>query len=216
MASPSLAMVSPAMLPWMGDILHPTHPTTALHQPTSPERHHKVKYSSCPRVLETSVCMIEREGHQATCDALQAFTELFPWRVPPASCHVIVHVCVRKALCLCILINLNCPFISSCGFTHFPTSLCICCLSFFSCISGYSPFTSFPSKAVAANPVSDLSSPLDLGNCLLSFSHSFHTPHAQQSSNPLCTCRLILTSMSFSRSTIDNNLLNLLKASHCH
>lgn len=28
---------------------------------------------------------------------------------------------------------------------------------------GYSPFTSFPSKAVAANPVSDLSSPLDLG-----------------------------------------------------
>ncbi|XP_039991896.1 protein transport protein Sec24C isoform X1 [Xiphias gladius] len=28
---------------------------------------------------------------------------------------------------------------------------------------GYSPFTSFPSKAVATNPVSDLSSPLDLG-----------------------------------------------------
>ncbi|XP_038591542.1 protein transport protein Sec24C isoform X1 [Micropterus salmoides] len=28
---------------------------------------------------------------------------------------------------------------------------------------GFSPFTSFPSKAVAANPVSDLSSPLDLG-----------------------------------------------------
>ncbi|XP_032429566.1 protein transport protein Sec24C isoform X2 [Xiphophorus hellerii] len=28
---------------------------------------------------------------------------------------------------------------------------------------GYSPFTSFPSKAVAVNPVSDLSSPLDLG-----------------------------------------------------
>ncbi|KAM9837556.1 protein transport protein Sec24C [Aulostomus maculatus] len=28
---------------------------------------------------------------------------------------------------------------------------------------GYSPFTSFPSKAVAANPVLDLSSPLDLG-----------------------------------------------------
>ncbi|KAI4807866.1 hypothetical protein KUCAC02_027641 [Chaenocephalus aceratus] len=28
---------------------------------------------------------------------------------------------------------------------------------------GYSPFSSFPSKAVAANPVSDLSSPLDLG-----------------------------------------------------
>ncbi|KAM4525333.1 protein transport protein Sec24C isoform 1-T1 [Odontesthes bonariensis] len=28
---------------------------------------------------------------------------------------------------------------------------------------GYSPFTSFPSKAVVANPVSDLSSPLDLG-----------------------------------------------------
>ncbi|XP_028989747.1 protein transport protein Sec24C isoform X2 [Betta splendens] len=28
---------------------------------------------------------------------------------------------------------------------------------------GYSPFTSFPSKAVAANPVSDLCSPLDLG-----------------------------------------------------
>uniref|UniRef100_A0A3B5LAP6 Uncharacterized protein n=1 Tax=Xiphophorus couchianus TaxID=32473 RepID=A0A3B5LAP6_9TELE len=27
----------------------------------------------------------------------------------------------------------------------------------------YSPFTSFPSKAVAVNPVSDLSSPLDLG-----------------------------------------------------
>lgn len=59
----------------------------------------------------------------------------------------------------------------------------------FSCISGYSPFTSFPSKAVAANPVSDLSSPLDLGNCLLSFSCSFHTPHALQSLNPLCTYR---------------------------
>ncbi|XP_034715289.1 protein transport protein Sec24C isoform X1 [Etheostoma cragini] len=28
---------------------------------------------------------------------------------------------------------------------------------------GYSPFTNFPSKAVVANPVSDLSSPLDLG-----------------------------------------------------
>ncbi|CDQ85444.1 unnamed protein product [Oncorhynchus mykiss] len=28
---------------------------------------------------------------------------------------------------------------------------------------GYSPYASFPSKAVAANPVSDLSSPLDLG-----------------------------------------------------
>lgn len=38
---------------------------------------------------------------------------------------------------------------------------------FLSCISGYSPYASFPSKALAANLVSDLSSssPLDLGNC---------------------------------------------------
>lgn len=39
--------------------------------------------------------------------------------------------------------------------------------SYLSCISGYSPYASFPSKALAANLVSDLSSssPLDLGNC---------------------------------------------------
>lgn len=36
-----------------------------------------------------------------------------------------------------------------------------------SCLSGYSTYASFPSKAVPANPVSDLPSPLDLGNCFL-------------------------------------------------
>lgn len=45
-------------------------------------------------------------------------------------------------------------------------------LLLFSCISGFSPFSSFPSKAVAANPVCDLSSPLDLGNCPSSITQS--------------------------------------------
>lgn len=82
-------------------------------------------------------------------------------------------------------LNLNrLSIVSSWRFMHVPSSLCIFPLS---CISGYSPFTSFPTKTVAANPVSDLSSPLDLGNCFLTFSHSFHTADALHSSNPLCT-----------------------------
>lgn len=58
----------------------------------------------------------------------------------------------------------------------FPLAFCISIpasvhgVSLLSCLSGYSPYASFPSKAVAANPVSDLSSPLDLGNCSLSLS----------------------------------------------
>lgn len=51
-----------------------------------------------------------------------------------------------------------------------------------SCLSGYSTYASFPSKAVAANPVSDLSSPLDLGNCFLSAPSSYlHTSPARWS-----------------------------------
>lgn len=71
---------------------------------------------------------------------------------------------------------LNCPLLPSFCFMHFSSSSCICLLPLFSSISGYSPFTSFPSKALAANPVSDLPSPLDLGNQLISVSHSFHMP----------------------------------------
>lgn len=84
---------------------------------------------------------------------------------------------------------ISCPLLPSLCFMHFSSSSCICLLPLFSSISGYSPFTSFPSKALAANPVSDLPSPLDLGNQLISVSHSFHTSYALQSSNPLCTCR---------------------------
>lgn len=55
----------------------------------------------------------------------------------------------------------------------FPFSLLLASF-FFSCIPGYSAFTSFPSKAVAP-PASDLSSPLDLGNCLLLLLSLFHS-----------------------------------------
>lgn len=73
---------------------------------------------------------------------------------------------VRKTLSLLILIS---AALSSLHLTS-PITLyfCVCPFPSFSCISGYSPFTSFPSKAVAANPASDLSSPLDLGNWLCS------------------------------------------------
>ena len=74
-----------------------------------------------------------------------------------------------------VLWNTNDDLSYNSGIPPSPTSLyitlhlCICPLSLFSSISGYSSFTSFPSKAVASNPVSDLSSPLDLGNCLTCF-----------------------------------------------
>lgn len=120
---------------------------------------------------------------RVSCDAHRDVTLECPSTCfPPSDCS---YMCEKST----VHTNLDSPLISSRCFMHFPTSLCISLLSLFSCISGYSPFTSFPSKAVAANPVSDLSSPLDLGNCLLSFSHSFHSPHALQSSNPLCTYR---------------------------
>lgn len=43
---------------------------------------------------------------------------------------------------------------------------------------------------MAANPASDISSPLDLGNCLLSCSGSFLTQYDLPSSNHLCAFTL--------------------------
>ncbi len=187
MASPSLATASPATPPWMGDTPHPTHPTMAQLQPTSPGLHHKVTCRFSYKFTYEWVSW-ETPG-QLWCSlvAHRAITLECPSTCfPPCDCSC---MCENSAVPVHTNLNLDCPLIPSRGFTHFPTSLCICLLSLSSCISGYSPFTSFPSKAVAANPVSDLSSPLDLGNCLLSCSCSFHTPHALQSSNPLCTCK---------------------------
>lgn len=56
-------------------------------------------------------------------------------------------------------------------YSFFPATLVFGFFSLSSCISGYSPFPSFLSKAAAATPVSDLSSPLDLGNVLIFSSH---------------------------------------------
>lgn len=53
----------------------PYNGPASAYQPGAPPQG---KVQLLPTCSRTSVCMIEREGHQATCDALQAFTELFP------------------------------------------------------------------------------------------------------------------------------------------
>lgn len=162
MVSPILAIASPATHPWMEDTLLLMYPTMALPQPTSLGLHCKVKCSSQQVWLswerEREICLFSCRA--TTLDCLS--TGLLMW-------FFFFHRSVHTNL------NFTCLCISSHCSVYRLTSPCLCHLSFFSCISGYSPFTSFPSKAVTANPVSELSSPLDLGNCLLLFlpvSHS--------------------------------------------
>lgn len=91
-------------------------------------------------------------------------SSLMSWIVTlPASRCVIVHIHILKFCC-----DISSKF----SFHFLPFSLLLASFLLL-CISGYSPFSSFPSKA--ANPGSDLPSPLDLGNCLLFCCCFFHT-----------------------------------------
>uniref|UniRef100_A0A674D220 SEC24 homolog C, COPII coat complex component n=1 Tax=Salmo trutta TaxID=8032 RepID=A0A674D220_SALTR len=86
--------------------------------------------------------------------------------IPPGFLHFYSCLCV--CVCVCVWTCVNKHIMRVCV-PPFPLAFCISIpasvhgVSLLSCLSGYSPYASFPSKAVAANPVSDLSSPLDLG-----------------------------------------------------
>lgn len=109
MASLTLAMASPATHPWMGDTLHLTRRIMALPQPTSQGLHHKVNPPLLNKFAWEWVSWEKETPGQLWCSSSchRAIT-----LECPSICYqyVIVHVYVRTALCLCILIQISTVF----------------------------------------------------------------------------------------------------------